>query len=178
MKKLIEIFFLITAVFIANNCFSAEPQRMIKEELKFREDDNLKAKYFAASDYFKKNDEATQNYIAKSKVYFAEYDLNEDGINEYIVKVKTEKEICPRSDMPSCINITVYDRDFNHISSRYGGYIGDVLISNVKTNNYYDVLLKCRKDNKRKFTTLFYNPKYKEYDNSVKTGKGTTNCYY
>ena len=138
-------------------------QKIIKEELKFEENDNLKMRYFAANDFYQKDDENTRNYIAKSKVYFAEYDLNDDGVDEYIVKVRTEREVCPRSDKPSCVRLQIFNKDFDLISYSHTGYEGKVIISSNRTNGYNDILLKCSNKNK-KFERLLFNLKYKKYD--------------
>ena len=131
---------------------------------------------------FKKNTKVSEKFFSKNlnkshdgiEFFYVEYDLNQDGVNEYLVKLhykgKYDENLkcnydncCPRSDMPTCLEFGVYDNQMKSISTKFGGY-KDLSISGTEENNYLRLFLKC---SNKKWVTLFFDPEYKKYADKV-----------
>ncbi len=128
-------------------------------KLVFVKDGELQKKLFES---FPKQP-ANSGYQETREVFFAKYDLNDDGKSEYIIKAKFKKP-CSRSLRPTCIEIVVFDNDFKMISQDYAGFNEMVKILEVKHGGYNDILLSFFYKKKIHTRTLKFNTTYQKYD--------------
>lgn len=102
----------------------------------------------------------------------AQYDLNDDGEMEFIVRTICKSDECPRYMKPSLIAYDIYNqamfKDFNNNGPykksmlSIGGFGNSISILDTKHDDYHDINVICNPKN-NEYAILEYDKKYNFY---------------
>lgn len=109
-------------------------------KVEFKEDKNFAEEH---REHFKTED--------NQKIEVAKLDLNEDGVEEYIVRISSETG-CPSV---GCSDVyEIYDKKFKKLFTNSSGYAG-MYISKAISNDYKNILMECMTLNKEARRYIF-----------------------
>ncbi len=126
-------------------------------ELAFKKDKELENNFFKVFPATPANN----NDESKYEIFFARYDLNNDGKDEYFVQTKFKKP-CPNYTMLSCFIFGIYDNNFKSISYSYSGSDA-VKISDKIHGGYHDIMLYYFSKERDVKEFIAFEKKYQKY---------------